>query len=257
MANRDRPETAGILGLFVNTQVLRAELAGHTTLAEALAQAREAALGAQAHQDLPFEQLVEALQPERSLSHPPLFQVIFNHRQQDLGALDRLEGLRIEPCELDEQAAPFELALDTLEQADGTLGLSFTYARAIFEPATIERMAAHYVAVLRQLADDPSRTLREVALLGPQEHAQLREWGEGRDTAWDEVPVHRLVERQAALRPEATALIVDGVPMRFRELDVRANRLAHALIAQGVQPEDRIGLAVERSPRWWWRCSAC
>ncbi|MET3373126.1 amino acid adenylation domain-containing protein [Variovorax boronicumulans] len=248
VANRDRPETAGILGLFVNTQVLRAELAGHTTLAQALAQAREAALGAQAHQDLPFEQLVEALQPERSLSHPPLFQVIFNHRQQDLGALDRLEGLRIEPCEIDEQAAPFELALDTLEQADGTLGLSFTYARAIFAPATIERMAAHYVAVLRQLADDPSRTLRDVALLGPQEHAQLREWGEGRDTAWDEVPVHRLVERQAALRPEATALIVDGVPMCFRDFDRRANRLAHALIAQGVQPEDRIGLAVERSP---------
>ncbi|WP_418121736.1 non-ribosomal peptide synthase/polyketide synthase [Variovorax sp. 160MFSha2.1] len=251
VANRDRTEVAGVVGLFVNTQVLRNTVEGHTTLAQLLAQARQAALDAQAHQDLPFEQLVDALAPQRSLSQPPLFQVIFNHQQQNLGALGQLPGLALEPYEIVEQTAPFELALDTLEESDGGFGFVFTYAKAVFEPRTVERLATHFVAMLQHLVSHPGKTLREVELLDEAERLQLQRWGTGEwnsaEQGQEEAFVHRLVERQARVRPEATALIMGDTELSYAELDARANRLAHRLIALGVRPESRVGLAVERS----------
>jgi amino acid adenylation domain-containing protein/non-ribosomal peptide synthase protein (TIGR01720 family) len=248
VANRDRPEVAGVVGLFVNTQVLRSTLGGHMTLSQVLAQARQAALDAQAHQDLPFEQLVDALAPQRSLSQPPLFQVIFNHQQQDLSALGQLPGLALEPYEIDEQAAPLELALDTLEESDGGVSFVFTYAKAVFEPRTIERLAAHYVAMLQQLVSRPEQSLREVELLDEAERLQLQRWGTGERGSREEIAlVHRLVEQQAHTRPDATALIMGEAELSYGELNARANRLAHRLMALGVRPESRVGLAVERS----------
>ena len=148
IANRHRVEIESIVGFFVNTQVLRNRIDGAPALKAVLDQAREAALGAQTHQDLPFEQLVEALQPERNLNQNPLFQVMYNHLREDYRALEQLPGLTVEDHELGEQAAQFELTLDTVEQPDGRLRPLFTYAAELFEPATIERLGGHYLHLL-------------------------------------------------------------------------------------------------------------
>jgi amino acid adenylation domain-containing protein len=246
-ANRHRAETEGVVGFFVNTQVLRARIDARMTLAELLNQSRDAALGAQEHQDLPFEQLVEALQPERSLGVSPLFQVMFNHQKDDHRALAQLPGLVVEGFELAEQSAQFELTMDAIEQPDGRIELTLTYAAELFEAATIERLALHYEAMLDALASHPEQAVGDVALLSRQERQQLQEWGTNPTRHAGDVPVHRLIERQARQTPKATALVLGDVELSYAELNLQANRLAHRLIAHGVGAEVRVGLAVERS----------
>ncbi|WP_460428961.1 AMP-binding protein, partial [Azotobacter armeniacus] len=226
---------------------LRNVVHGRMGLGEVLAQARAAALGAQAHQDLPFEQLVEALQPERGLGLNPLFQVMFNHQRGDYRALRQLPGLELEDYALDDQAAQFELTLDTREHSDGQVRASFSYAVELFEAQTIERLAGHYLAVLRALAERPELALGDVELLSEAEQAQLRQWGENPQRYPDAGPIHRLFERQVRERPQATALVFDDEELSYAELNRRANRLAHRLIALGVAPETKVGIAVERS----------
>ncbi|WP_165494409.1 non-ribosomal peptide synthetase [Azotobacter chroococcum] len=247
VANRHRVETEALVGVFINTQVLRNRLDGRMPLATLLRQAREAALGAQAHQDLPFEQLVEALQPERSLATNPLFQVMFNHLRADYRALERLPGLELEDYPLDTRAAQFELNLDTIERPDGRLQASFGYAAELFAPRTIERLAEHYLRVLQGLVETPDVALDDLHLLGAAERAELRQWSEDERHYADAVPVHRLFERHAGERPEALALVFDETQLSYAELNRRANRLAHRLIALGVAPETRVGIFVERS----------
>ncbi|SCX59800.1 non-ribosomal peptide synthetase [Variovorax sp. EL159] len=248
IANRHRVESERIIGFFVNTQVLRNALDGRMRLKQALANTREAALGAQAHQDLPFEQLVEALQPERSLSTAPLFQVMFNHLQQDHRALESLPGLALQDYALGEQAAQFELTLGAIEDGPGQVQLNFHYARELFDARTVERMAAHYFAVLEALAHAPDQRIGDIDLLAADETRQLTQWGVNlRAEGGDAEPVHRLMARQAKAQPDATALIFGDRTLSYGELDRRANRLAHRLIAWGVKPEARVGIAVERS----------
>ncbi|QNK68494.1 non-ribosomal peptide synthetase [Variovorax sp. PAMC26660] len=247
IANRHRVESERVVGFFVNTQVMRNLLDSRTHLHEALAATREAALGAQAHQDLPFEQLVEALQPERSLSTAPLFQVMFNHLQQDHSALDNLPGLALQTWEFGEQTAQFELTLGVVEDGRGQVQLNFHYARELFEPQTIERMAGHYVVILDALAGDASRSIAEIDLLGAPEKAQLTQWSVNTQREPDAQPVHHSIARHARLQPEATALLFDEVSLSYGELNRRANRLAHRLIALGVQPDMRVGIVMERS----------
>ncbi|UJP06311.1 MAG: condensation domain-containing protein, partial [Nitrosomonas sp.] len=247
VANRHRAEAERIVGLFVNTQVLRNRLDGSLTLSELLDQTRDAALGAQAHQDLPFEQLVEALQPERSLHQNPLFQVMFNHLREDYGALQRLPGLEVAEFEPGERGAQFELTLDTVEQPDGRISARFTYAAELFEVETVRRMSQHYLRLLEQLADDPQQYLRSVALPGEAEWDQLRSWGVNERRYADIEPVHRLIERRVAQQPDAVALIFGDTELSYAQLNRHANRLAHQLIALGVKPESRVGIAAERS----------
>ncbi|RAR71437.1 non-ribosomal peptide synthase protein (TIGR01720 family)/amino acid adenylation domain-containing protein, partial [Paracidovorax anthurii] len=247
VANRGRVETEGLVGLFVNTQVLRLPLHGRMPLGEALEAARDAALGAQAHQDLPFDQLVEALQPERSLSAPPLFQVMFNHLQQDHRALDGLPGLRLARWELGGQTAQFELTLSAIEDGEGRLRLEFHYASDLFDAQTVERMAAHYEAVLRALAREPGQCVGDIPLLGAEESRQLRTWGEPPRAQAQAEPVHRQFERRARSQPEATAVEIGDRRLAYVELDRRANHLAHRLAAMGMGPERRVGIAMERS----------
>ncbi|MGJ7611900.1 MULTISPECIES: amino acid adenylation domain-containing protein [unclassified Variovorax] len=256
VANRHRAETEGVIGFFVNTQVLRNVLDGRESLARVLARAKDAALGAQAHQDLPFEQLVEALQPERSLGASPLFQVMFNHQRGGLQALHRLPGLTLTACDLDAQAAQFELTLETSEGDDGRVTASWRYAAELFAPQTIARMAGHYLAVLAALADCPGQAVGDVVLLPQAERAQLAAWGAPTQAAEATAaagtpetaePIHRLIERQAQARPDAVALVFGAQTLGYGELNAQANRLAHRLIALGVRPETRVGLAVERS----------
>ncbi|GAA5787552.1 amino acid adenylation domain-containing protein [Chitiniphilus shinanonensis] len=246
-ANRHHPDTAGIVGFFANTQVLRARFAPRLTLAQLLAQTRDAALGAQAHPDLPFEQLVEALQPERTWGVSPLFQVAFNHLRHDRRALAGWPALAVRRLELEQPAAQFELTLQSLEDEAGGIALQFKYAAELFEPATVERWAGHYLALLRALADTPEATVDRIDLLAPAERALLQAWGDARGGEPAQPPLHQLFERHAARAPRAPALAYGDLRLDYGELNARANRLAHRLIALGVGPETRVGLALERS----------
>ncbi|HIV69876.1 MAG TPA: amino acid adenylation domain-containing protein [Candidatus Aquabacterium excrementipullorum] len=249
IANRQRPETQSLVGFFVNTQVRRARLHSRMTLRELLAQAIDTARGAQDHQDLPFEQLVEALQPQRVLGQAPLFQVLHNHQRKDLRALAQLPGLAIEPFELNERLAQFELTLDTVEHPGGGLSARFTYAAPLFEPATIARLGQHYQRLLAAFADAPDQALSDVPLMDTAEQALLTQWGAPQpDVPQDFVPVHALVEAQARQRPHAPALLMGETVWCHAELNARANRLAHHLIRRGVGPESRVGIATARCP---------
>ncbi|MDP9930703.1 non-ribosomal peptide synthetase [Variovorax paradoxus] len=247
VANRHRVEAEKVIGFFVNTQVLRNVLTSRTTLLQALEATRDAAMGAQSHQDLPFEQLVEALQPERSLGTAPLFQVMFNHQRRDHRALENLPGLILQDHELGGQAAQFELTLSVLEDAQGHVQASFHYAEELFDAETVAHMAGHYLAVLTALAESPTQAVGDIDLLAPAEKDRLALWGVNAQAGQRIEPVHRLMERHARDRPEATALLFGDEALNYGELDRRANRLAHRLIALGVKPDTRVGIAVERS----------
>ncbi|ROL75561.1 non-ribosomal peptide synthetase [Pseudomonas vranovensis] len=247
VANRNRPETERLIGFFVNTQVLRAEVDGHLRFSELLAQVRERALGAQAHQDLPFEQLVEALHPERSLSHSPLFQVMFNHRSDTPGAAPQAAlALQVEAVGQDSQDAQFDLTLTTHESAQG-IGASLNYATDLFDAATIERMLGHWQALLRAVAADPQARLGQLALLDPaQQQSTLRCW----NPAPQQFPVrhciHELFEAQVERNPDALAVSRGDQRLTYGQLNNSANQLAHRLIAMGVGADVRVGLAATR-----------
>ncbi|MCR6651357.1 MAG: AMP-binding protein [Cellvibrionaceae bacterium] len=247
IANRHRAETQNLIGFFVNTQILRGVMDPRASLRQLIRQARETTLGAQAHQDLPFEQLVEALQPERSLNHNPLFQVMLNHQRSSDQILDQLPGLKLANYSLGDMTAQFELTLNTCEDANGGLSADFIYARELFEAGTIARMADHYLGLLSALVETPDAGINEIDLLGKTERTQLREWGVNSGIYADASPVHRLFEQQAQKRPDATALIFADAKLTYGELNARANQLAHYLIGLGVKPETRVGIAVERS----------
>jgi amino acid adenylation domain-containing protein len=248
VTNRSRIETEGLVGFFVNTQVMRAQVDARMPLLALLHQVRDTLQGAQAHQDLPFEELVEALQPGRDLSHSPLFRIVMNHQRTDHRALATLPGLRFEGLILGEQSAQFDLALDTLEQAEGGVQARITYAAELFEPSTIERIARHYLALLGAMALRPGEAVGDVPLLSHDEHRQLLTWSQpGAAASGGEQPLHQWIERQAALRPEAVAVVDGGHELRYGELNARANRLARRLIGLGARPDGRVGLAAERS----------
>ncbi|MBI6605120.1 condensation domain-containing protein, partial [Pseudomonas sp. S4_EA_1b] len=247
IANRNRVETEALIGFFVNTQVLKADLDAAMSFAELLQHTKRRALEAQAHQDLPFEQLVEALQPERSLSHNPLFQVMFNHQAQVRTAIQQLPGLRVVSLEHETRTAQFDLSLDTQETEDG-LWASLTYATDLFDASTAARMLRHWLGLLRGAVSDTTRPLQDLAMLDMTERQQiLKQWNAtARDYPQNQW-VHHLIEAQAKRQPQATALVFAEQRIDYAELNRRANRLAHRLIEAGVGPDVRVGLAVERS----------
>ena len=244
IANRNRVETERLIGFFVNTQVLKADIDGQMSFAQVLQQTKRRALEAQAHQDLPFEQLVEALQPERSLSHNPLFQVMFNHQSElRVQRGEQLPGLRLEGLESNNHPAHFDLSLDTQASADG-LFATLTYATDLFTDATIARMAQHWQHLLHAVAADAHQRVAELPLLAGVEQVQ---WNNGAAAFQSPLGVHGLFEQQAQRRPDAIALCLDEQTLTYAELNRQANQLAHYLIAQGVGPEVLVGVAVERS----------
>ncbi|MCW5508512.1 amino acid adenylation domain-containing protein, partial [Pseudomonas aeruginosa] len=246
IANRNRAEVERLIGFFVNTQVLRCQVDAGLAFRDLLGRVREAALGAQAHQDLPFEQLVDALQPERNLSHSPLFQVMYNHQsgeRQDA----QVDGLHIESFAWNGAAAQFDLALDTWETPDG-LGAALTYATDLFEARTVERMARHWQNLLRGMLENPQASVDSLPMLDAEERGQLLE---GWNATAAEYPlqrgVHRLFEEQVERTPTAPALAFGEERLDYAELNRRANRLAHALIERGVGADRLVGVAMERS----------
>ncbi len=246
IANRDRVETEGLIGFFVNTLVLRCDLAGEPTFRELLERVREMVLEAFAHPDLPFERLVEELQPDRSLAHTPIFQVVFAF-QTVAGEAGAAAGPALEALPVESGRSLFDLTL-TLEEARGHLGGLFEYNTDLFDPVRLRRMATHFEILLAAAAGHPDRRLSELPLLSEPERHQLdREWNGAPAEALDGLCLHQRFAAQAASVPSAVAAVCEGERLTYGELDQRANRLARHLIRLGVPPGGCVGLCLERS----------
>ncbi len=245
VANRPRAELDGLVGFFANTLVLRSEVQARRSFRELLRAVRETTLSAHEHQDVPFEQLVEALQPERSLSHSPLFQVMFN-LQHGGASTFALPGVTSTVLELPAAPAKFDLTL-TLRERGGRLDGELEYSADLFDASSMRRLWRHYLVLLSAVLEAPDRALGRIELLTGPELAQLAAWN-ATEVAYPEDSVHALFERQAALTPESVAVVCDGAELRYAELEARANRLAHALRAAGVGPESTVGVCLPRTP---------
>ncbi|TKK16228.1 non-ribosomal peptide synthetase, partial [Pseudomonas viridiflava] len=247
IANRNRSETEGLIGFFVNTQVLKAEFSAQTTVAQLLQQIKQTAVQAQAHQDLPFEQLVEALQPERDPSRSPLFQVAYNHQTESRNEARELAGLRLEYQLSDKHTAQFDLTLDTCERLDG-LGASLIYATNLFDASTVERMAGHWRNLLQAMTNDVRQRIADLPLLSTDEReATLQGWNAGLKAYPTKQCAHQRFETQVLKTPQAIALSLGSEQLSYDQLNQSANQLAHKLREQGVGPDVRVGLAAERS----------
>ncbi|WP_448110476.1 non-ribosomal peptide synthase/polyketide synthase [Pseudomonas lini] len=249
IANRNRGEIEGLIGFFVNTQVLRTQLDGQTRVADLLSDIKETALGAQAHQDLPFERLVEALKLERSLSHTPLFQVMYNHQPQvaDISTVTTASGLELGVIEWEGRTTQFDLTLDTYEKA-GKLHAALTYANDLFDVETIARMARHWTHLLHGMVSDSQQRISDLPLLEAAEYQRIvHDWNRADQGFADNLCIHELIARQVAAMPDALAVTFVAKQLTYAELDAQANRLAHKLIELNVGPEVRVGVAMQRS----------
>ncbi|MGD7080945.1 amino acid adenylation domain-containing protein, partial [Ralstonia pseudosolanacearum] len=247
VANRTRSEVEGLIGFFVNTLALRVEVGG-ATVSELLERVKAKVLEAQAHQDLPFEQVVERIRPVRSLSHSPVFQAALSWLNTEAVGLSlELEGLTIEGVGAGQAAAKFDLTLELRETSEGLTG-SLDYATALFDRATIERYLGYLQRLLKAMAADDSQEVNRIALLDEGERTQLLEsWNETKAPYPQASTIHGLFEAQVRRTPEAIAVEHEGRQVSYAELNARANRVAHALIGLGVGPDARVGLCAERS----------
>jgi len=243
VANRHHAEIAGTIGLFVNTQVLRAQPGERQSLRELLNEVRQASLDAQQHQDLPFEQLVEALQPDRGNSQPPLFQVLFNYLKGDYSALTQMPGLALMQLPIADKPAPFDLSLTVVEDAEGVTAAHFHYAEGLLAEATVRAMGLAYLLILEAMAKDLVQNIGAIDLTSVAMRAACKDVATGQAF----LPVHRMFERQAAERPKARALAAGGKRLDYAALNARANSLAWHLMALGAKPGVRIGLCMPRS----------
>jgi amino acid adenylation domain-containing protein/non-ribosomal peptide synthase protein (TIGR01720 family) len=246
IAGRTRVETESLLGFFVNTLVLRADLSGNPRFRELLGRVREVALGAYDHQDLPFEKLVETLQPVRDLSRNPLVQVMVALQQPPPPAKE-LPGLTAHPVAIDCGTAKFELTLALQDTAQGLLA-TMEYNTDLFDNATIVRMLGHFHILLEGIVANPEQRLTDLPLLTAAERQQLlMGWHNTTVDYPQDTCLHELFEAQVECTPGAVAVVCDEQQLTYSALNRRANQLAHHLRALGVGPEVCVGLCVERS----------
>ena len=246
IANRQRVELEPLIGFFVNTLVLRTRFTESMSFGELLQQVKETALSAYAHQDVPFEYLVEALQPERSLSHSPLFQVMFVLQNTGQQALT-LPGVTVTAVENERESAKFDLSMILEESATGINGW-LEYDTDLFDLETIERLIRHYQVLLSRMVDALDTSVMRVPLLSESERRQIVfDWNQTQRDYPHNVCVHQCIAQQSLRTPDAVAVIYEDMVLTYGELDGRSNQLARYLLAQGVQVEDRIGLCMERS----------
>jgi amino acid adenylation domain-containing protein len=248
IANRTQVGTEGLIGFFVNTLALRIDLSGDPSFQELVRRVRETALGAYAHQELPFERLVEEVAPERGLSHTPLFQVMFALQNADAGDGSGIAGLRLEPFRGEIRTVRFDLELDLTEVGEELVG-SLRFRTDLFDAATIERFAAQYQTLLGAVCTSPEERLSRLAILPAEEARTLLAYGSGparEDTGG--VPVHLLFAAQAARTPEAAAILFEGESLTYAELDERTERLARRLRALGVGVGTTVAVCLERGP---------
>ncbi len=245
IANRNRAEIESLIGFFANTLVLRTDLSGDPTFRELLDRVREVALGAYEHQELPFEKLVEELEPERDLSRTPLFQVLFAMQNAPMTALT-LPDLTLKSLRIDKGTSKFDLSLAMWNTSHGLMG-RVEYNTDLFDATTIDRLLQHFQSLLENVVANPDQPIADVSILTKAERNQLAAWN---DTAADYAEtrcVHELIEAQVEKNPTAVAVAFEGEHYTYRELNRRANQLAHHLQDLGVGPDVRVGLFVERS----------
>jgi amino acid adenylation domain-containing protein len=248
IAGRSRPDTLNMVGLLVNTLALRVNMAGGPAFQTLLAQVRQTVLAAFRHQDAPFEQLVQRLQPQRDLSRHPLFQTMFVFEQNPAAEL-RLPGLAVQPVEVEPAATAFDLTLFVQETAAG-LALRLEYSPDLFEADTVRRMLGHYHTLLAGLAAQPHTPVTHLPLLTPAEQRQLLvDWNNTAAAYPHHLCAHQLFEAQAQKTPDAVAVVAPGHGQwTYRQLNHRANQLAHHLQHLGVGPDTRVGVCLDRSP---------
>ncbi|GCE09110.1 hypothetical protein KDAU_64390 [Dictyobacter aurantiacus] len=246
IAGRTRVELEEMLGFLVNTLALRVSLAANPSFAHLLQQVREVALQAYAHQDVPFEQVVQALQPERTLSHSPIFQVMFSLQNTPALTLS-FPALTCEIQPLVSRVAQFDLTMDLVE-IEGRIEGEIEYNTDLFREETIARLVTHYLHLLAQLVDDPTQAVFRVSLLTAQERQlQLVTWNQTAAPFPQDRCLHELFEEQVQKSPQAPAVLFEDTQLSYEELNARANQLAHVLQGYGVTPDTLVGLCVERS----------
>ena len=256
IANRTRSESEGLIGFFVNTQVLRSELSGELPFSQLLASLRQATTGAQAHQELPFDAVLEALQPSRSQSHNPMFQVMFNHQPlvTDITSVQLAGGLQVAHLQAEQgagtarqHAAASDLMLETREEGEQLLA-AMTYATDLFDAATIERLTGHWRQLLQAVARAPEQAIASLDLLTADEVQQQHDNNAFMQLPDAATPVHQLFEQQAALTPNAIAvqLANSTKSLTYAALNQRANRLARRLQAMGIGREHLVAVALGR-----------
>ncbi|WGV25115.1 non-ribosomal peptide synthetase [Halotia branconii] len=247
IANRNRRELDTSIGFFVNTLVLRNRIEGNLSFVEFLSQVRQVATSAYTHQDVPFEQVVEALQPERSLSYNPLFQVVFVLENFLLDKVE-LPDLTLTPQFVERGTSQFDLTLAVWETKAGLIG-SWEYNSDLFEPETIARMTSHFQTLLAAIIANPRQSIGELPLLSQQErHQLLVEWNDTYRPYPHSKCIHQLFEEQVEKTPNAVAVVYEDESLTYQQLNERANQLAHYLQTLGIKPEVLVGICIERSP---------
>ena len=259
MAGRERVETTDVVGFLVNTVVLRTDVSPTDTFAALLVQVRKTVLDAFAHQEYPLPLLVARLQPDRDAKHPSLFQTMFVLQKSQLvdeqfsllslkgsNATLSIAGLKLRSLDTPAAAVDFDLTL-TMAEADRSLKASFTYNASLFAAETIERLARHFQLLLQSIVANPTARLSELQFLRPAERRQiLYEWNETYISRTPQL-LHELIEQQAQATPEAVAVVYENESLTYRELEQRANQLAHYLRERGVGPDVLVGICLERS----------
>ncbi|MGZ3459932.1 MAG: non-ribosomal peptide synthetase, partial [Archangium sp.] len=245
IANRTHAETEGLIGFFINQLVMRTKLEGDPTFRELLGRVRDAALGSYAHQDVPFEELVRELNPERSLGHAPLFQVKLVLQNQPQTRLE-LPELTLRQIPVDHQTAKFDITL-SFDDTEQGLACVCEYSTDLFEPGTIERMMGQLHTLLRAAVSAPEQRLSLLSMLGEDERQQLLvEWNDTR-VERPATTAHQLFEAQVERTPDAPAVSFEGTTLSYRQLNSRANQLALHLRSLGIGPDTLVGLCLERS----------
>ncbi|MEH1944160.1 MAG: amino acid adenylation domain-containing protein [Nostoc sp.] len=254
IANRNRSELEGLIGFFVNSLVLRTEFSGKPTFRELLNRVREVTLGAYAHQDLPFEKLVEELHPERDLSYHPFFQVVFSLQNTPVEALE-LPGLTLSLFEFDSKTAKLDLEFHLWQDLESLKG-QMVYSTDLFDDTTITRMLGHFQTLLESIVANPDRCLSDLSLLTEEERQELLiDWNDTKRDYPENKCFHQLFETQVQKTPDAialnarsaNALVFDDEQLSYKELNIRSNQLAHYLKKLGVVPGVLVGICLERS----------
>ncbi|WP_442935875.1 amino acid adenylation domain-containing protein [Nostoc sp.] len=261
IANRDYSEIEGLIGFFVNTLVMRADLSGNPSFSQLLSRVREITLGAYAHQELPFEMLVETLHPERNLSHTPLFQVMFALQNAPMSQVE-LAGLTISSLPAERATAKFDLSLSMhnsatsaeakaspmtkLSTGAGLVGV-WEYSTDLFDASTIERLTEHFVTLLEGIVANPEERISQLPMLTQvEQHQLLVEWNNTQAEYPQDLCIHQLFEEQVQRTPNAVAVVFENQQLTYQQLNCRANQLAHYLQSLGVKPDTLVGICIER-----------
>ena len=247
IANRTKKQFESLIGFFVNTLVMHTDLSGNPSFVELVQRVKATTLGAYAHQDMPFERLVEALQPERDPSYTPLFQVMFV-LQNKAGGTISLPGVEVSAVELPKEASTFDLTLGVAETETGLTG-SIEYTTDLFEKSTVARLAEHLLRLLDFALRAPETPIDAIPLINDAERRLIvGEWNNTDRDVEQDACIHHLFEAQVERTPEAVAVVGRNRRLTYRQLNERANQLAHRLIAQGVSADDVVAVSVARSP---------